>query len=336
MAQAPTLVIGQGALGTVFAAALAQAGHDVHIVSTRASTPEQVHMNATGATAATGTVTLQGSYPNADANLALVCTRAQDALERTKRTLDRLTPEGGLVLVQNGLTPLDIAEDVDDGRVIPAVVGFNAHLDDRTQVTVTSKGPVTLGALDEITREAVEALADGLDGILPVRRTANPEGAVWSKWCIGCAISGLAVLTGHGVGPVTKRRAGREALVGIVTECVEVARAEGVELDRVAGPLAPDTLAGPARSGLGGWFRRSVVWGIGRAYGDVRPSAWRAFQEGRDPEIDRLNGVAVERGARAGVEVPRNRALVQLVDEILGGRREPGLDLLGELAARAG
>lgn len=321
-------------MGTFFGAVLAQAGHTVHVVSKRANTVEEVALSSVGAARAHGTVRVRGAYPDERVGLVVVCTRSSQALEEARRAVEAVDDAGGVVLVQNGLTPLEVADAVGVDRVAPAVVGFNARLEDASRVRVVSKGPVTVGSLKGGTERAVGRFAEALDGVVPVKVSGNPRGAVWSKWCVSCAISGLAVVTGRGVGDVTRRRAGREAMVGLISECVGVANAEGVVLARVAGPLAPDTLAGSASSGLGGWFRRCVMWGIGRAYGSVTPSALRALRESRDPEVDRLNGVAVKRGDALGVQVPYNRAVASLAGEVVEGAREPALDALDEVQER--
>lgn len=332
--EAPAVVVGQGALGTLFAAMLARAGEDVHVVSSRAGAPERVRFEVNGRRELAGEVTLRGSMPDAPAWLAMVCTRAEDALEATERATKALADGGVAACVQNGLRSLEVADAVGVDRVAPVVVGFNAKMRGPQTVRLTSRGGITTGWLDPATRPAVERLVDAVRGPIPADATDTPRGAVWSKWCISCAINGLAVVTGDGVGSLTRERTGREALVNVVTECVDIAEAEGVELTRVAGPFAPDTLAGNASSGLGGALRRGVTWLIGRGYGDVVPSSLDAMREGRDPEVEAINGTAVQLGTEHGIATPWNRAILDLASEIRDDERQPGLDQLDVLVER--
>lgn len=331
----PALVMGQGSLGTLFAALLAQAGERVQVVSSRAGEPERVALSVRGRRQARGEVTLRGDLPGEEAWVAIVASRAADALERSEQALDALAEDGAIVPVQNGLRSLDVADAIGPEHVLPTVVGFNAQMRGPRTVELTSRGGITTGALADATRPAMRRLVGALRGPIPADVSSNPRGAVWSKWCVSCAINGLAIVTGEGVGPVTRTRQGREALVSIVTECVDLAEREGVELERVAGPFAPDTLAGNASSGLGGMFRRGVTWMIGRGYDDVVPSSLDAAREGRDPELEAITGTAVELGERHDIPTPWNRSVLELGTEVIEGKRDPGLDQLGVLRTHA-
>lgn len=327
-------IVGQGALGTLFGATLAQRGHRVTVVSSRASQPAPVELRATGRLSATGEVTLAGEGPEEPWQLALVTTRAAQAIERGELAAKHLAPDGLLVPVQNGLVSLDMAEALGRDRVVPMVVGFNAGMADQRTVEVTSPGGVTLGLFQDGQAPLAEALAEALDPVLPAKLTGNPRGAVWSKWTISCAINGLAVVAGRGVGPLAKEPLGRRALISLVTEGVRLAEAEGVDLERVAGPLSPDTMAGSA-TGLGGWFRGLIVRAIGRRYQGVEPSSLDALRAGRDAEIAELSGRAVRLADEHGLAVPWNRALLDVVEGIEHGKREPGWASLEALADQA-
>lgn len=331
----PDVVLGQGALGTLLGASLAGGERPVHVVSRRVDEPREVTLSFSGRRGEVeGTVELRPEPPD-EARLILVATRSDQAVERAQEAAPAVIDDGAIVPLQNGLTPLAVADALDESRVAPTVVGFNAQMTGPRSAEITSPGHLTAGPMAPEAEAGVEALAEALEGRLTVRRTDNPRGAVWSKWCVSCAINGLAVVAGHGVGEMTRRREGREALVSIVTECVELAKARGVESERVAGPFKPDTLAGNATSGLGGAFRRGVVWLIGRRYSDVTPSSIDALRDGRDPEIDALNLRAVQLGDEVGIPTPWNRATLELAEELLAGKREPALEHLEAVKQRA-
>lgn len=331
----PAVVIGQGSLGTLFSVLLADAGHDVHVVSSRADEPKRVRLSVRGRRSIDGEITLRGDLPDEPAWLAIVASRAEDAVERSRMALKATAEDGAVAPVHNGLVSLDVVDALGPDRVIPVVVGFNARMRDPQTVELTSKGGIKTGSLDPSTEPAVDELVSALLGPIPAHRTENPRGAVWSKWCISCAINGLAVVAGAGVGPITRQRAGREALLSIVTECVQLAETEGVELTRVAGPFAPDTLAGRATSGLGGAFRRAVVWLIGRGYEGVVPSSLDALRDGRDPELETITGTAVELGEEHDVPTPWNKSVLEFGREVVESKREASMANLSPLRQRA-
>jgi 2-dehydropantoate 2-reductase len=334
VSEAADVVVGAGALGTLMAAALADQDREVQLVSRRAETAEAVELTVRGPTGRRARVQLRPDLPE-QARLVVLATRSEDAIERARPAGEVVTDEGAVFALQNGLTPLAVAEALGVERVVPAVAGFNARLSDPTTVEVTSPGHLTVGALDPAADGAVTALRDALSRPVGATRTDNPRGAVWSKFCVSCAINGLAVVTGEGVGELTRARRGREALLAVLTEGVDLAEAEGVELERVAGPLSPDALAGNARSGLGGAFRRGITFLIGRRYRSVRPSSIAALEAGRDPELDALNAEAVRRGGEHGIATPWNRATSALAREVAAGEREPAMANLDELHERA-
>jgi 2-dehydropantoate 2-reductase len=330
----PVVIVGQGALGTLLGAVFAERGGNVHVVSRRADEPEPVDLEVRGRVRASGEVTLRPDPPEREAWLAIVCTRTGRALDAARATRGYLAADGLLATVQNGLVPLEVADELGPEVAAPLVVGFNAALRGPRTARVTSNPRATTGPLHADAAPKVDAMRDGLTDHLRVRRTDDARGAVWSKLCVSCALSGLAVLAGDGLAAITDTRDGRASVVGVVTETARVAEAAGVDLERVAGPVSPDALAGPGRSGLGGAFRRGVVWLIGRGYAGVVPSALSAVREGRDPELDHLNGRAVEEGEAHGVSTPWNEAVLELADEVVAGDREPGLDQLGALLDR--
>jgi 2-dehydropantoate 2-reductase len=330
----PDVVLGQGALGTLMATAVA-GSRDVHVVSGRVDEPETVTLSAEGRGWDRQAQVQLTPKPPDRARLAVVATRTDEALQRARSIEAIVDEEGAIVPVQNGLASLAIADELGHDRVVPAIVGFNARLETPRSVHVTSPGEIAVGTLDEAARAGLAAFAGAVERPLGIHPTTNVAGAVWGKWCVSCAINGLAVVAGTGVGGITRRREGREALIGVLTECTEVAEAEDVDLERVAGPLAPDTLAGNATSGLGGAFRRGLVWLIGRRYQAVRPSSLEAFEGGRDPELGALNASAVERGEAAGVPTPWNRATLAIGRQIVDGGREPAMANLAEVRQRA-
>jgi len=320
----PDVVLGRGSLGTLFAVLLAHGKRPVHVVSRRAETSTETTLAVTGPFDREATVTVRPDVPER-ARLAIVATRADAALDRAREAEPAPVDEGAIVALQNGLVSLDVADAIGPDRVLPTIVGLNASLVEDRTVEIASIGPTTTGALDPAAEPAVDALEAGLGGPVPFNRTDNPQGAVWSKWCISCAINGLALVTGESLGAITNERAGREALVALMSECVRVAEAEGVQLERVAGPFSPDSLAGRADRGLGGWFRRTVAWFVGRGHATVTPSSIDAYRGGRNPELDALNREAVRRAREHGLDAPYNETLAGLAEQIVDRRAEPSL-----------
>ena len=73
--------------------------------------------------------------------------------------------------------------------------------------------------------------------------TQNLRGARWSKLALNCAVSALGTIAGERLGPLVRVRRYRRLALEAMTECVAVAKAEGVKLEKVAGTLDLEWIA---------------------------------------------------------------------------------------------
>ena len=98
----------------------------------------------------------------------------------------------------------------------------------------------------------MKELALMLECIGPVQLTDNLRGARWSKLAINCAISSIGTVGGDRLGNLLANRFIRRLALEVMTEVVEVARAEDVTLVKVAGTFDLQKLAlTPPRKSLG-------------------------------------------------------------------------------------
>src|SRR5277367_6596314 len=110
----------------------------------------------------------------------------------------------------------------------------------------TADGGFALGAhVQQGTSSAqrLGAIANVLEVIGPVELTDNLAGKRWSKLAINAAISALGTIGGDRLGALLQHRFVRRLALEIMTECVLVARAEGVRLEKVSGTVDLDWLA---------------------------------------------------------------------------------------------
>ena len=329
------LVIGQGALGTLVAATLAAQGVAVTVRSARAAKAATVELRASARRDLMGTVTITPDLPDEPVEVVFLASRADAVLGDAVAGSRALDAGGIMVPLQNGLVPLDVLEAHGREVVVPCVVGLNAHLTDERTAAVTSPGGFVFASEVEQAREAAEPWAHRLSAAATTRVLDNPRGAVWSKWCVSCAINGLAVVHGTGIEAVASTREGRLALLGILTECVRLAEHGHVRLERVAGPLTPDRLAGPAEHGAGARIRHALVRGLARRYRGVEPSSLASLRAGRDLELDVLNERAVQLGKQHGVGTPWNEAVATVARAIESGDIEPGEQALAQVVEQA-
>jgi 2-dehydropantoate 2-reductase len=250
-----------------------------------------------------------------------------------------LCGHGRIVCFQNGLCEDRVAKIVGRERVVGAVVAWGASMIGPGRYERTSRGGFTIGSLGGPPDESARKIGEILEAIGPVRFTENLLGARWSKLAINCAISTLGTIGGDRVGVLMRKTFARRLALEIMTEVVQVARREGVRLEKVAGTVDLEWLAIPDNRRVG--FREDFVFGLaarhavlftaGVKYRKLRSSMLAALERGRPPAVDFLNGEVVERAARHGVGANVNRAAAEFVWQIARGERRPSHQTLKEL-----
>lgn len=124
--------------------------------------------------------------------------------------------------------------------------------------------------------------------------------------------------------------------MSIISEVVDVARAQGISLEPVGGTLDLHRLYLPAERRQAGFSlglipKQALILVVGLKFRRLKSSMLQSLERGRRPEIDFLNGYVVDKGRAKGVPVPVNAALVEMVREIEAGARPIMPDNLTEL-----
>ena len=294
-------ILGTGAMGSVYAALLADGGHEVWAVDTWAEHVAAMQKNGLRLEGKSGdrTVRLKATT-NArdvtDADLVIIATKddgveaaARDALAIAKSTAPILT-------IQNGLGSADkVAAVVGEKRIMMGVVGgFGASM----------KGP---GHAHHNGMEFLRLgeMAGGLTPRLETVKAAWEQGGfnvlvfddihkmVWEKLLCNCTYSGPCALTGLRVGEIQASPQGWSVASACATEAYHVARARGIKLD----------IADPVR----------YVWDFGQKMPATRPSMLLDHMAGKRAEIDNINGAIPREGAKYGIATPVNSVVVALL-----------------------
>lgn len=203
--------------------------------------------------------------------------------------------EGTEVLtLQNGLgNPERIAGYVPEERVIAGVTAHGSTLAGPGRVIHAGSGPTTVGRYFAANDAAVRDIADALTGAgIETSVTDDVGAAIWEKVLVNVGINAATALARVDNGLLAETDPGRRLVEAAVTEAAAVARAEGrtVREDVV-----------------------EYVTDLAAATGENRSSMRQDVEAGRETEIEYLNGAVVDRGDEAGVAVPVNRTLADLV-----------------------
>jgi len=303
-------VVGAGAVGSFFGAALAQAGHPVTLIGRAAHVAA---INRTGLrleradrveivpiAASVDLSAVQG------ADLVLFCVKSTD----TEAAADAMAPHLGaaaLVLsLQNGVeNAATIARRVAQ-PVVPAVVYVATAMPEPGVVKHYGRGDLVIGAMRaaDATEPALAARLQGLVELfatagVPVRISADVMAELWSKLMVNCAYNAISGLAQMPYGRMAAMPAIRELQRAVLAEVVAVAAADGVEL--------------PLERSL------EAMEGIAAAMPGQLSSTAQDMARGKPSEIDHLNGLVARRGRELGIATPTNQALHALVKLVESG-----------------
>lgn len=310
-------VIGAGAIGGALAARLDALGHDV-FVTARGAHLESIRRCGLRLTGRWGEHT---AHIVADERLrdvpelAIVATKAQDAeaaIIANRADIDGLP----VLVIQNGLDGRATAS-----RLLPAatvlggIASYGANIAEPGHIDVTTTGPLLIGGEDTF---AAGRVVDVLAEAAPTRRTADIEGAEWTKLLVN-HVNALPAITGLSIQQTLADRQLARVVAVTMREAIDVADALGVRFQPVQG-LDARNLRLLRRLPLP--IATKLPMRIGRRMGPVPNvgSTLQSIQRGARTEIDYLNGAVVAHGEKAGVPTPVSRRVVELVHEIEGGR----------------
>jgi 2-dehydropantoate 2-reductase len=302
-------VVGCGAVGSLFAANLAQL-EDVEVWAYDVS---QAHVDAinanglrlVGAGEVVGGVratTHAGELPPCD--FGIVATKAmhtEGAIAATARAF----ADGAVATVQNGVGNEEaVAAHV--ARVIRGTTFPAGKVLEPGVVQWDVKGDTTLGPFEPqpARTDEIERLADACTrGGMPTTAVADARPAQWRKVIFNAATNPVGALTGLTHGRVCERSDLRAIVSALVDEGKAVAAAQGIVLD-----ADPEELIDHAA-------RPEVAY-------DHKASMLQDVEARRATEIDFLNGGIARFGRELGVPTPLNDAITQLIKALEASWRQ--------------
>ncbi|HWL86914.1 MAG TPA: 2-dehydropantoate 2-reductase [Polyangiaceae bacterium] len=342
------LVVGCGGLGGIVASSLLEHGGDSLDVTalTRNRTVADairergfVLRGADGARTVKGRVVEELSRDTAPFDWIILSTQPTQVEDAARAVVPHLGERGAMVCLQNGLCEDRVVEIAGKDRVFGAVVAWGGSMVEPGVYDRTAAGGFTVGRIDGQADDRAMKLALLFEPIGPVIITTNLAGARWSKLAINCAISTLGTVGGRSLGALMLHRFVRRLALEVVTEAVEVARAEKVRLEKVSGTIDMEWLAlTEAERQMGGSpglvAKHGMLLAVGARYRRLRSSMLAAIERGRAPAVDFLNGEIVSRGRKHGISTPWNREACNMVHAIAAGKVQSGMPALEELAGR--
>ncbi len=334
--EAKIAVYGAGAMGTVLGALLTKGGlKNVHLI-----TRNQGHIAGLKSGGARIRCVADEREIAVEVNALLpeemekydvvfLMTKQRHNEEILQFLLPHLTENGIVCTTQNGLPEAGVAAVLGKERTFGAATSFGATFIGGGEVELTSKiqaMSMEIGGLTKneaglaLLEEILSYAGKGTDNPNFVKTTDNLLGARWSKLAINAAFSGLSVVTGCTFGEVAKRKKSRKVALGVLRECMDVARAAGVKLALMQGHDMEKLLGG--RTPIQRLVAYLVLPFAMKKHKKLLSGMLKDVQGGRKCEIDFIDGVVVREGERVGVETPFCRKIVEIVHGIENGLYE--------------
>ena len=294
-------IIGTGSMGSVYAALLASAGHDVWAVDAWEEHVAAIRAHGLRVEGKSGdrTVRLNATTDAADvgqADLVIIATKADGVEAAARAAAGILRDDTPVLAIQNGLgSAAKIAGIVGEHRIIQGVVGgFGASMKGPGHAHHNGMEFVRLGEYAGAKTERLEQVAEvWRSGGFKVLTFDDIHRMVWEKLICNVAFSGPCTLTGLTIGQVLASPDAWSIASACATEAYAVARAKGIALD-FDDPVA-------------------YVADFAAKIPNARPSMALDHLAGRCGEIDVINGAIPREGARVGGATPINDVICALV-----------------------
>ena len=292
----PILILGTGAMASLFAACLASSGAKVRMLGTWMESIET--LNKTGVRLI-GLDGVERSYPVEATNDPLDCVGSRIAIVmvksyQTKRVAQQLSvclAEEGLALtLQNGLgNDITLAEVLGAERIASGVTTVGATLIEPGLIRYGGDGVISLGKNERLQSLAELLIKAGFE----VETVKNTDSLVWGKLVINASINPLTALLEVPNGDLVTNPSTRTLMGLVANETTEVSSAKGINLP-YSDPVA-------------------MVESVAQKTASNQSSMLKDVIRNSPTEIDAINGAVVRVGEAINVPVDINRTLWLLV-----------------------
>ena len=301
------VVLGAGAMGSLFGGLVAEGGLDVTLVDPWREHIDAIHKNGLKMVGhggdrhiSIGATTDPATIKSAD--IVFVQCKANFNAAAAESVRHLFTAESNTIAIsfQNGLgNEEELAEYFGEDRVLGGLTAQGANIEApgvvRNHATLPSYIGEMTGGISDRTRDIAEMLSTAG---LPTAPSENIRLDIWRKLMANIAISAVSGITGLNIGEIFNKHYADEVSYAALDEAIIVAKAVGVDLNPSEAREILEKIAGP------------------HGTPDNKSSLRVDIENERPSEIDYINGAVVRLARQHGIPVPVNETLVTLVHGI--------------------
>lgn len=289
------VVLGPGAIGSLWASHLHTAGHSVSVWSRQTSPMVSIQLEQNQPVSFDN-----NSYDSLDkADLILVTLKAPQVASSLQTLVDNICSETMIVLMHNGMGTAELVSQLmPNNPLMVATTTHGALRESQGTVRHTGQGMTEIGGYNDAGKRC-SFVAEVFEHSLPQVKW-NPDilSALWNKLAINCAINPLTAIEQVANGALAEEQYAT-TLQSVVEEVAQVMQAEGMS-------TSSEQLA-------------SSVAKVIQATASNLSSMNQDIVHQRQSEIDFITGYLIERAQSHGIATPVNSALYQAVKNIEQG-----------------
>ena len=296
-----TVILGSGAMGSLYGGKIAEAGFDVTLVDVWKEHIDTVNASGLSIEGIGGDRTVKNIRGVTDpaqagkADLVIVFVKATATAEAMKGALSLLGPETAVLTLQNGLGNVEkLAETAGEKRVMAGITGHGCTLLGPGRIRHAGQGDTVLGEPLGPVSDRLKSAGSMLEKAgFSVKLSANVMGLIWGKLMVNIGINALTAVTGLLNGRLVEFPETEELLELAVREAMEIAARKEIRLE------TEDPVEHTKK--------------VARLTAANRSSMLQDVSNRRQTEIDVINGAIVDEGKRLGVPTPVNKVLTNLI-----------------------
>jgi 2-dehydropantoate 2-reductase len=296
------IVVGAGAMGSLFGALLAESGNEVRLLDVWKEHVEAVNDRGLSVEreSETRSVFVRAGTDPAEAgkaDLVIVFVKSSETAKAAETARAVLYKDGWVLTLQNGMGNADaIARIVPASRVLAGTTSHGATMLEPGKIRHAGAGPTVIGTWTGEDSTGAQKTAECFNRAgIETAVADDVRKLVWNKLLVNVGINAITGLTGIRNGELLDQESTRWISQAAVEEAMAVARRLGVQ-------IRDDAV--------------SHVFRIAEATGANRSSMGQDVDHKRRTEIEAINGYVVREGEKLGLPMPVNRTLTGLMETL--------------------
>lgn len=295
-------IFGVGAMGSVYAGMMAEAGHEVWAVDIWQGHVDAINKTGLRVEGASGDRVVQGINATRNAadvgecDLYVLATKASGVGLAAEAIAPLVGPESVVITIQNGLGAGErITQFMETDRVLLGVAdGFGASMKGPGHVHHNAMNLIRVGEMNGGMTERLERITGVWQQAgFNAKAFEDIDQLIWGKYICNVSFSGPCTVFDYTLGELMADPAAWAVAQGCALEVYALGQAKNITF----------TFDDPIE----------YVTEFGVKMPDARPSMLLDHHAGRPSEIDAINGMAVELGQQLGIPTPYNEVLSAVI-----------------------